>query len=383
MRPYSTTRIEHFDNCKYSWKKTYIDGIKRSSNDYMQGGALFHRLANQYIQHLIKTGQPTDIEAIEPIINNNIGKETFGVIDGYSELFRSWAQNQYIFNDHEISIYTEMKIAVDADFCPVGISNEDDWESDKIFLRGIIDRINLDDYNVEIIDYKTYYSIPSDKELEESLQTKIYPLLVAKILDVRDKIIKMVYEFVRFGIKKEFIIDPGQFDKTEAWLRKKAEEIENTKEFEATFCEYCSYCGVKDSCPAMKRALANEDIYMPTNEAEAVKLAESLLAIQEKEKAIANFLKLYITEYGPVRIGDQEYRQNINESYEFENTERFVDILKTKGVPKEYIWQMLSVTKTDFEKIMKKAKMADRIKEIVDEVGTPKISTMTKFFKVK
>jgi len=379
LKPYSPSRIETFDTCQFLGKSIYIDGMKKETSDVMAGGGLFHRLAQKYYQHLIDTEQPSDIEMIESIIGANIESEPLLVIDEYGQMFRKWALSQFVGDGTWKNISTEKKMAVDEEFRPVPITNDEDWDAD-IFVRGIIDRLEMREIPT-IIDYKTNHVLPSEKEMENSLQTRIYPMLVLKNLGIVSEV-RVIFEFVRFGVSREIIVTPEQIASIEPWLKKKAAEIEGIKEYTATMNSRCEYCPAKTVCPAMKKALEN-DICMPSSEDGAVKLAETLIAWQEKVKSATEYLKMYISNHGVVTVGDQEYKQKVSESYEFQDAKMFVDFLIEKGIDKAAIWSMLSVGKTDFEKSMKKLKIAELIPDVVDKIGTPKISTMTKFYKVK
>jgi len=375
LRPYSSSRIRHFDDCNYSWKRHYVDGVAQKSADVLLGGSLFHRLAHDYVQHLLQTDQPTDIEAINGIIVKGIKAEPIGVVDEYSGLFRNWAPGQCNNGDE---VMLELKLAVDDTFqAMVG----DVWDCPDVFFRGIVDKLILNDIPT-VIDYKTHNAIPSEKEMENSLQTRVYPMLVSKTFGINTQI-RVVYDFVRFGKQMEFTVYPEQYKEIEAWLIKKAEEIENTTEHKATFCSRCEYCGSRADCPAIKKALENDNIIMPGGEADAVSLAETLIALQGKVKEVTGLLKLYLQNHGNITVGDQQYMQKVSDSYEFQDPEKLVALMKERGIAKEYIWQALTASKTSFERAMKKAKMIEIAPEIVEEVGTPKISTRTQFYKVK
>ena len=372
-RPYSASRIKHWIDCQYSCAAHYIGNIKQEDVGVMLGGSLFHRLAHDYMQHLIQTEQPTDIEAVNSIIAKGIKAEPIGVVDEYSGLFREWAPGQC---NNGGKVMLEKKLAVDDNF-----QANDMWDSPDVFFRGVIDKLILDDIPT-VIDYKTNHVIPSEKEMENSLQTRVYPLLVSKTFGINTQI-RVVYDFVRFNRQMEFIVYPEQYKAIEAWLKKKGEEIESTTEYTATFCSRCEYCGSRADCPAIKKALKNDNIIMPTGEADAVSLAETLIALQGRTKEITKLLKLYLQNHESITVGDQRYMQKVSESYEFHDLEKLVNLMKERGIAKEYIWQALTASKTNFERALKKAKMIEIAPEIVEEVGTPKIATRTQFYKVK
>lgn len=378
MKPYSASRIRHFDDCNYSWKCHYVDGVAQESADVLLGGSLFHRLAHDYVQHLMRTEQPTDIEAINSIVTKGIKAEPISVVDEYSDLFREWAPGQYNGGG---KVMVEMKLAVDDNFQAINSNSDEVWNSKDVFFRGIVDKLILDDIPT-VIDYKTNHAMPSEKEMENSLQTRVYPLLVSKTFGINTQI-RVVYDFVRFNKQMEFVVYPEQYKEIEAWIVKKVEEIENTVEYKATFCSRCEYCGSRVDCPAIKKALENDNIIMPGGEADAVSLAETLIALQGKVKEVTGLLKLYLQNHGNITVGDQQYMQKVSESYEFQDPEKLVTLMKEKGIAKEYIWQVLTASKTSFERALKKAKMIEIAPEIVEEVGTPKISTRTQFYKVK
>jgi RecB family exonuclease len=353
----------------------------------MLGGALFHRLAQIYYRHLIETNQPNDIEVINPIIQNNIKTEPLAVIEEYTQIFRAWAERQSILEGTWDDILLEKRLAVDDEFHPVLIDSDDDWDSGSIFVRGVLDRLDIIN-GITIRDYKTDHIIPSQEELSNSLQTKIYPILAWEYLRETTTIpkpetVRFVYEYVRFGVTREIEINMDQLYKyTPTWLINKAIAIEGTTEYQPTFCSHCESCPVRDTCPAIQKALSAE-IKPAANPEEAIGLAESLIAYEQKIKDLKELLDLYIENHGSVRLTDREYRQKVSESYEFTDAKKLTEYLIGLGVEKDLIWQMLKAGKTDFERMMKKLKRAEEISAIVNEVGTPKFETRKQFYKVK
>lgn len=378
MKPYSVSRIELWDKCKYVFKRHYVDGVPTGTNNVMLGGRLSHFLNAKYTGHLINTEQPSDIEMIPKIAKDTKEPIPFAIIDEYTKLFKQWAETFQLQNFIDVSV--ERRLALDINYNPVIVNTDEFWNSKKVFVRGIIDFLDIGEG--KIVDYKTNHTIPPKREMESSLQTRLYPLLVSKNFDI-DYEITVVYDFVRYGHKMEFIVKPEQYMSVEDWLKNKAEEIESEVDFKPTICSYCEYCSVKNECPAIKKALNNDEILFPENQEGAVNLSNTLLGLQERAKEIVSILKEYVDVHGSVNTGDIEYRQNISESYEINDCKALVNLLKTRGVEDQFIWQILSASKKNIESVLKKAKVRELIEVVKEELAENTVKTRYGFYKVK
>lgn len=57
---YSYSRLEMYDGCPWAYKKVYVDGIKRPTNDALETGRKVHERIAGYLERLIHQKSQTD-----------------------------------------------------------------------------------------------------------------------------------------------------------------------------------------------------------------------------------------------------------------------------------------------------------------------------------
>ena len=114
-------------------------------------------------------------------------------------------------------------------------------------VRGKIDRIDQrPDGSYEIVDYKTYLEIASEKETANDLQLRIYALAARHSLKLEPAWLSFYY--VAAGRKVTVAYDASGEDELKALMGRVADEIASEREL-VPDQSYCPRCDYRTSCP--------------------------------------------------------------------------------------------------------------------------------------
>ncbi|MDI6812200.1 MAG: hypothetical protein QME75_13595 [Deltaproteobacteria bacterium] len=119
----------------------------------------------------------------------------------------------------------------------------------------------------------------------------------------------------------------------------------------------------------------------PATREQAEKAASLLLTLQKIEKELTSRLKEWVKENGAIQVGDMAFGPTLVVSYDFE-TQQIVHNLLEAGLDREEIWPLLSITKTNLEKGLRKPRRGDLL-ELVLSSTTGKISERIDFRKLR
>ena len=162
-------------------------------------------------------------------------------------------------------------------------------------------------------------------------------------------------------------------------LDARIEVIEADKTFNPTPGSFCGMCGVTAHCPVMSKALAPVEVLAPATREQAEKAASLLLTLQKMEKELAARLKEWVKENGPVQVGDMVYGPAQVVSYDLD-PEQVTAVLLEAGLAREEVWPLLSITKTNLERGLRKLRRGDLL-ELVKPTAKIKVSEKIDFRK--
>jgi hypothetical protein len=130
----------------------------------------------------------------------------------------------------------------------------------------------------------------------------------------------------------------------------------------------------------MAKALTPVEVMAPVTLVQAEKAASLLLTLQKMEKELTTRLKEWVRENGPIRVGDLIYGPNQVVSYDL-NPEQITAVLLEAGLSREDIWPLLSITKTNLEKSLRKLRRRDLL-DLALSRGTIEVSEKVGFRKI-
>lgn len=129
----------------------------------------------------------------------------------------------------------------------------------------------------------------------------------------------------------------------------------------------------------MTKALAPVEVLAPATREQAEKAASLLLTLQKMEKELTSRLKEWVREHGPVQVGDLVYGPTTVTSYDL-NTKTVVEFLLHEGLDRESVWPLLSITKTNLEKGLRKLRRKDLYEMLISKANA-KVSEKVDFYK--
>ena len=162
-------------------------------------------------------------------------------------------------------------------------------------------------------------------------------------------------------------------------LKARIEVIEADHTFTPTPGSFCGWCGVTAHCPVMAQALVPVEVLAPATREQAEKAASLLLTLQNLEKELASRLKEWVREHGPVQVGDMVYGTSRMVSYDLD-PEQVTAVLLEAGLAREEVWPLLSITKTNLEKGLRKLRRGDLF-DLVFSTAAIKVSEKVDFRK--
>jgi len=300
-----------------------------------------------------------------------------------------YEQRDFSLEKGEVAL-VEKQLIFDKNWNPL-----QNWYDENGFIRGALDVIEYNGENhVTIIDYKTSRKMLSEDGLRNDLQLKVYVLFIHKYLpDVTTITIK--HHYVRYGKIVTAVIDDVKSvaNDAERWIITAIDEIEREmlkpekEAFQPRRNEYCGNCFLMESnkCPLFSIKHIT-DIKDPANfvikNVEDFKTAWKKIETNNAEvKNLTAKCKAFMKScQGRITIDDKA-------SVDFWAKEDMVfDALKTtklllnKKVDLSLILQHLGLSKTEFEKMIKRSKLSltkDEIKSITEKKISMKFDAFT------
>jgi DNA helicase-2/ATP-dependent DNA helicase PcrA len=169
----SYSQIETFKTCPMHYKLRYIYKIPTPPSASISFGISIHSTFNEFYKKVKDGAKPTE-KLIYEILKNNWIDEGFESKKHEHKFFEKG--KVYLsgflkesFNLKNLPILLEQKFVVPID--------------STLKIGGTIDRVDqLKDGSLEIMDYKTGATIPTQKEVDNNLQLSFYALAATKIL---------------------------------------------------------------------------------------------------------------------------------------------------------------------------------------------------------
>lgn len=248
----SYSQIETFKTCPLHYKLKYILGIPTPPSASQSFGTSIHITLKKFFD-LVASGQKPNEKLIYKCLEDN------------------WVKEGYLDRTHEKKFFQKGKIYLSG-FLKEGFDPKNLPEvmeqmftvpiiskDKKQYLRvgGKIDRLDVFlDGSVEIVDYKTGATIPSQKEVDNNLQLSFYALAATSIPDKpfgrKPENVKLSLYFLDEQEKLSTTRTAEELEKAKEEIFKIKEDIENSDfkcsghMFCQNNCEYSLFCRVQD-----------------------------------------------------------------------------------------------------------------------------------------
>jgi len=346
LKQYSFSRLDLYERCPWAYKKVHLDGIPRASNEAMVTGKTVHALIADYLLRLINQKQQTDWEWAEGAAPK----------DGSPDVLQIWQKfyNSFILPP-ALDVYgVEHKLAFDRNWQPC------EFSADEAYFRMVVDFHFRQGELAVVLDWKSNRAVPETVEKDLQLRTYGWGLKQVAYPDAQEILLRL--HFLRYGKEREVLLEPQDLEGVPEVLESKIKTIEEDQDYGPTPGSFCGLCGITAHCPVMSKTLAPIEVIAPATREQAEKAASLLLALQKMEKELTARLKDWVKEYGPIHVGDMVYGPSPVVSYDLD-PQKVATMLLNASLSREEIWPLLSMTKTNLEKGLRKLKRRDLLEQ--------------------
>jgi len=225
----SYSKIKTYLSCPLKFKFTYIDRIPQKPKPYFRFSHIIHSSLNRY--HFYQ------------------GKNLEDLLTFYNEAFRSSREkSERLYQEGKeilINFYHDFR-----DSIPYRVEEKFKVKIGSHILSGKIDRVDKVNGGYELIDYKVAKNIPSQEEIRENLQLRIYSTGFYKLT----KTVPLRAGFYYLRQREKFYTVPTEEDihNTIKLIYSVAGKIRggNFLPNEGKICRMCDY---RDRCFSEKR----------------------------------------------------------------------------------------------------------------------------------
>lgn len=248
MPLYSHSKLSTFEQCRLKFKYRYIDKIitiEKSIETFL--GKIVHNTLEWLYNQVKEKKIPTIDEVITYYLNNweenykptiKIVKQELTTMDYFNKGVQ-FLINYYIkhkpFNDNTLEIEKRIFIKLD--------------EEGKYKLQGFIDRLvhNLEKDELEIHDYKTGNTLPTQEKIENDRQLALYSIAVKELFG-KEKDVLLIWHYLAHNQKIVSRRTNEQLQKLKEEIIELIKEIESTTEFPPKKSILCGWCEYKSMC---------------------------------------------------------------------------------------------------------------------------------------
>jgi hypothetical protein len=361
MIPLSYSRLKDLA-CPFRFKALHVDKTHREpETPAMIVGSVFHKAIAKYRQRCMKMGVPSDPEALasyEPDVDyDDIAAEV-------KKLLTSTANSELCQVPVDCDWYLiEGKLSFDSSLSYLG--GKESWLDENVAFRAIADAVYLYDGNLFIIDDKTGWGDPDERQL------LIYASLVPSALpEEHRKSVKWI-NLTWYDHRRGQIIPAGEVEheddaivKTKRFLLDKIREVQDMKDFPAVSCELCDYCSISD-CPlraSVEKSIVSADnapvIKIPhelTTHEDAEKAVEFLVFVDSIKSRITELLQSWIQEHGPVTAAGKIAEEKPNEPWKVSDLQGLAKAAVAMGIKPEWLWDAMTITEAKLKKLARNA----------------------------
>jgi len=286
-------------------------------------GKYLHEVIYAYTLHLKEKGLGTDIDMLVPIAERVQvdGRYPNEFLDSNLDILDKFAHS-FVLDPNFHS--AELKLSIDREGRPAP------W--DHCYMRGVVDRVDIEDNRVVITDYKSGYAIVRDH-----FQLEVYAWLVYSVFPDADTFYCQNH-FVREAYMEGEDISLIDIEAVKNRVHRQVAKIEREKKFEATPGPHCTYCAYLMKCGQLTRI---EKAAMPVllDPEQAQEYAQKVMIVEEAARRIkGQLLKPYCEEHGPIELPEGTYAFQAEGGQRFEDIEKFCEALWEAGInPYDYI----------------------------------------------
>jgi len=250
MNRLSYSAISTYLQCPLQYKLIYIDRLKRLPKSYFSFGRSLHN-TTAYFYSATFTEPPHLSKLLEYYGRNWV-----------SEGYKSKEEEKENFELGKVILGVFHKVNSEDYKKPLVVEYSFNVNLDGIILTGIIDRVDkLPSENLEIIDYKSGKSFPSENELSKDLQLSLYHIAAEKTWKTIPK--KLTFYHLRSNTPISTKRNPEQIKNAVDLVFDVANEINNGN-FKPKVGRFCP-CDFPQHCPHFSKEIKEVNINKKDN----------------------------------------------------------------------------------------------------------------------
>lgn len=357
--------------CPFRFNALRIEkSYKEPESEALLVGSDVHDLISRYVRHCYTKGISSDLDFFDSQVYraDSVGERV-------KELIEKFKSSPFaIINPTSQWVNVEKKCELDAEGNLIAFGSQWSWDKRAAF-RGVCDYAFATTEDLHVIDWKTGYGDPD--ELQLKLYAYMFWLALVKESDGRSNffsgIQRIVCTFVNLatGQNQSIEITPSKTTEAKQIIVDAVQKANSLKApYEAIPCSKCKYCTVP-GCPvrgdietSMVKAEGSPVLTIPSSIETREQAEKALLFIAFADSLtnrVKDVLRKFVEENGAVVAGGKVAELRPNETWKPVSLEKLLNALVAYKVPKEIIWDNLSLTEAALEKILKKAKMKERL----------------------
>ena len=237
----SYTQINSYETCPLKYKYAYVDNIPYRPGLSMIFGSFIHDVMEVFYKNFQETKEFKK-EYLLKLFEDNWPKVTFSS-KRQEEDYREKAKEM-------ITVYFERNKNTKND--PIFIEKSFVFQLDNnITINGRIDRIDkINDEKVEVIDYKSSFREPPQRDIDKDYQMTIYAMVTKEVFKLSPDLLSVYY--VMTDKKFETQRNEDDFEDFKVAAKNIADQIKanNFNPKKGWHCKYCDYSFI---CPEMER----------------------------------------------------------------------------------------------------------------------------------
>jgi len=359
--PLSFTAMNRFSKCRHSFylqKSPDYQKVISIPGNYTLIGRAGHLFAQQYLAELFDQSSSGDLQQSDYTLAATIAKSLLPQVPAScSDEFYQLCENFWESFLLEAPGFAEVHIAVELDFQTARVIDLADSYTGEYALHGVIDLL-LPLFGGDLIkiwDWKFGFKMESQAEAEENLQLKIYSLATFLLYPQCQQITAALY-FVKYGKARAINYYREQLPILQEEVTGYINAIETEEKFDPTPGRYCYYCEYYQSCQAYQESI-NNNAAVPAviTRDRAVSLEGERILLNKRISDIETALRDYTAVAGPIETPDG-YRGWFAKSKADLSpiVRQIIDILLSHGIPKEALFDIISMSQSDIKGLLKK-----------------------------
>ncbi len=289
---FSPSRLDSYEDCPRRYRYRYVDRIKRDARSIEAFlGTCVHKALEELYRALMNGREPK-------------AKQVLGTFE--SEWEAHWSEDIRIRDGSSPDDWRRIGIKCLKGFfeasSPFDPSPAHEVERQVDFpvevdgheyrIAGFIDRLTRrPDGVVEIHDYKTSATLPTQEQVDRDRQLAVYDMAVRHAWpDTRD--VRLVWHYLRFGKTLESCRTPEQRAALGEEIGGLIARIKRDREFHPRRSALCDWCEYRDLCPLFRHEEALK-VLPPAQRRKdpGVRLVEQYAALDAKRRELREELK--------------------------------------------------------------------------------------------